>query len=70
MVSFILPMELINQRICNYIHYKVWDEITYPFLNFNGATVEVKELINNFISHFTGLVITYPMLWLKLSHVN
>ena len=28
-------------RIVNYIHYKVWDEITYPFLNFNGATVEV-----------------------------
>ena len=20
---------------------KVWDEITYPFLNFNGCTVEV-----------------------------
>ena len=27
--------------ISNHIHYKVWDEITYPFLNFNGATVEV-----------------------------
>ena len=27
--------------ISNYIHYKVWDEITYPFLSFNGATVEV-----------------------------
>ena len=27
--------------ISNYIHYKVWDEISYPFLNFNGATVEV-----------------------------
>ena len=27
--------------ISNYIHYKVWDEIAYPFLNFNGATVEV-----------------------------
>ena len=27
--------------ISNYIRYKVWDEITYPFLNFNGATVEV-----------------------------
>ena len=25
----------------NYIHYKVWDEITDPFPNFNGATVEV-----------------------------
>ena len=23
------------------IHYIVWDEITYPFLNFKGATVEV-----------------------------
>ena len=27
--------------VSNYIHYKMWDEITYPFLNFNGATVEV-----------------------------
>ena len=27
--------------INNYIHYKVWDEIIYPFLNFNGTTVEV-----------------------------
>ena len=22
-------------------NYNVWDEIIYPFLNFNGATVEV-----------------------------
>ena len=27
-------------RISNYTHYNVWDEITYPFLNFNGVTVE------------------------------
>ena len=27
--------------ISNYIHHNVWDEITYPFLNFNSATVEV-----------------------------
>ena len=26
--------------ISNRMHNKVWDEITYPFLNFNGATVE------------------------------
>ena len=25
----------------NYMPSNVWDEITYPFLNFNGATVEV-----------------------------
>ena len=39
---------------------KVWDEITYPFLNFNGCTVEVKEWISNFIPHFIMDVITNP----------
>ena len=34
-------LTLIPAWICNHIHYKVWDEITYPFLNFNGVTVEV-----------------------------
>ena len=43
-----------------YIHYKVWDEITYPLPNFNGEAVEVWEWIRNFIPHFTGHVITYP----------
>ena len=41
----------------HYIHYKVWKEITYPFLNFNGA--EVWEEIK-FILQFTGPGITYP----------
>ena len=53
-------LTLIPAWISNYIHYKVWDEITYPFINFNGATVEVKEWISNFISHFTVHVPTYP----------
>ena len=30
-----------GSSIENYIHYKVWDDITYPIPNFNGATVEV-----------------------------
>ena len=34
-------LTLILERISNYIHYKVWDEITYPFINFNGCSVEV-----------------------------
>ena len=34
-------LTLIPAWISNYDHYKVWDEITYPFLNFNGAAVEV-----------------------------
>ena len=35
------PFTLIPAWICNYVPSKVWDKITYPFLNFNGATVEV-----------------------------
>ena len=42
------------------MHYKVWGENTYPFPNFNGATVEVWEWISNFIPHFTTHVITNP----------
>ena len=43
-----------------YIHYKVCDEITYPFPKFNGWTIEVCKWISNFIAHFIGYVITYP----------
>ena len=32
---------LIPAWISNYMPGKVCDEITYPFLNFNGCTVEV-----------------------------
>ena len=45
--------------INNYILYNVWDEITYPFPNFNGATVEVWEWISNFTPHFTGHMAIY-----------
>ena len=49
-----------KDRISNYIHYKVWDEITYPLPIFNAATVEVWEWIRNFIPHFIRSVVTYP----------
>ena len=44
----------------NYIHYKVWDESTLHFPNFNDAAIEVWEWISNFATHFTDQVITYP----------
>ena len=53
-------LTLIPSWICNYIHYDVWDEITYPFPNFNGATIVVWEWMNNFIPHFTRHAISYP----------
>ena len=34
-------LTLIPTWICDHIHYKLWDEITYSFLHFNGATIEV-----------------------------
>ena len=46
--------------ISNYTNHKMWNEITYPFPNFNGCTVEVWEWIRNFILYFTEHVITYP----------
>ena len=46
---------------------KAWGEITYPFPNFNGSTVEVWEWISNFITHFIMDVITYPCLDSSLS---
>ena len=52
-------LTLIPVCISIYIHYKVWDEITYPFPNVNGATVEFWELASYFSPHFTGHVITY-----------
>ena len=42
-------------NMCKYIHYKMYDEITYPFPNFNGATVEVLEWISNFIHTLLGM---------------
>ena len=53
-------LTLIPAWISNYIHYDVGDEITYPFLNFDSATVEVKKVISDFIPRFTRHVITYP----------
>ena len=50
---------LIPALISNYTRCKMLGEIIHPFINFNGATVEVWEWITNFILHFTGYVITY-----------
>ena len=34
----------------------VWDEISYQLPNFNGAAIEDREWVNNFISNFIGLI--------------
>ena len=47
----------------------MWNEITHPFPNFNGTTVEVWDWISNIISHITGHVILC-MLGFKLNHVS
>ena len=57
---------LIPAYISNHMASKVRNEISYPFLIFNGATVEVWEWICNFISHFIRHVIIYPC-WAKVN---
>ena len=52
-------INLITACIRNYIHYEMWDGISYSCPNFNGAIVEVWEWVSNFIPHFSGHVITY-----------
>ena len=39
---------------------QVWNDIEYPFPNFNGCIIEVYKWISNFIGHFAIGEITYP----------
>ena len=60
MGPLLLTETLIPAWINNHMPSKMWDEISYPFPNFNSYTVEVWEWISNFISHIIMNVITYP----------
>ena len=46
------PIALIPAWISKHMSSKLWDEITYPFQNFNGYTVEISERISNFITNY------------------
>ena len=48
----------------NNIHYKVWDEITHLFPNFNGTAIDVWE------SHTLMIYDYLIMLGFKLIHVS
>ena len=71
-------LDLIPAWISNCTQYIMWGEITYPFPNFNGATVEVWEWISNFIPHFIIDVITsqysrmgnYATVWMDSQRVT
>ena len=52
-------LTLVPAWISNHMPNKVWNEITYPFSNFNSLTVEVCERVYNFIPHFIMDMITY-----------
>ena len=55
-----VPSGLQTAWISNHMPGNMWDKITYPFPNFNNATVEVWEWIRNCMSQFIMNVITYP----------
>ena len=41
---------------------KVWDEITYPVLKFNGCTIVFGEWVSNFIPHFVAMQLLTTLL--------
>ena len=45
--------------VSNYIHYKLWDGITYPFQNLNRAAVEFVKLISTNILQDMQLIIHF-----------
>ena len=52
-------LTLISACISDYIHYNVWDEITYPFPNFNGRLDRKRTLakhsnLNSDLLHSTS----------------
>ena len=51
--------------ISNNMLIKVWDEITYPFLNFKSCPIEVWERIGNFMPHIV-MGVTYYLSMLEL----
>ena len=64
--------KMVLTRKNNYIHYKVWDEITAPWPKSNGGTFEVVEWICNFIPHFIdhGFMGLVTLRGLKVIHVS
>ena len=63
-IMFLHRLTLIPLCVSSYIHYKMRDEITHPFPNFN----EVREWISNFITHWTCDYLS--MMGLKFIHVR
>ena len=39
--------KMASSTLNNHMHYKVWDQITYPFTNSKGCTIKVWEWISN-----------------------
>ena len=62
----LIIMLFILESISNCTHYKMYDRITNPFPNFNGA-VAVWEWVSNFVPHFTWHMITYSCWYLSQS---
>ena len=67
--TLLTGINLIPACISNLIYYEIWDEITCPFANSNGTTIEVWEWINNFMAlYWTCDYLS--MLGLKSIHVS
>ena len=67
---YIYGLTVIPVWISNYIHCKVWDEITYPFLNFNGCNHRSLGMDKLFHLTLYQACNYLSMHGLKLNHVS
>ena len=65
-----IELTIIPTWISIHKHSKVWDEMTYPFPDFTGCTVEVRESISYFIPQLSNVCSYLSMLWFKFNCVN
>ena len=66
----LLLTRIISVWVDNYMPCKVWNEITYPFPNFKGATAEVRGWTSNFTLNFCWKCDNFSMFGLKLIHIS
>ena len=64
LLTFFTNPEWIN----NHTPSTVWDEITYPFLNFKCWSVDIWEWIRNFIPTLLGVLGIVIIIFSKMSH--
>ena len=62
-------LTVILERMSNYTHHEVWDEITYPFPNFNCAVAKSRHTVKSNLSLYQLDILMTPF-WFTIGHFH